>query len=61
MLALFMQTNDDGGPPYHCPIPDMKELFTADHWRWPDPPYLEAPHHGDLYEIGVVLKRHEVG
>ena len=39
LFMLFMQTGRRGGPPYDCPIPDMRALF-AD-WIWPDT--LEPP------------------
>ena len=60
LLALFMQTGKSEGPPYDCPLDDMRELFTAEHWRWPEPPYFQSPHHGAMHELGVILTRHEV-
>jgi len=57
LLALFMQTGDDGGPPFDCPMPDMRSLFAAERWQWPDGPALEVPHPHGLLERGYVLTR----
>jgi ubiquinone/menaquinone biosynthesis C-methylase UbiE len=59
LLALFMQTGEAGGPPYDCPVPDMKVLFSDEHWHWPEPPYFQSPHSGEMFEYAVELKRHE--
>ena len=59
LFALFMQTGEEGGPPYDCPILKMEELFSGEHWRWPDPPFFESHHSGQMFELGVVLKRHD--
>ncbi len=34
LFAHFMQTGQDGGPPFHCEIGDMRSLFTEDRWKW---------------------------
>ncbi len=34
LLAQFMQTNQEGGPPYHCEMQDMNELFSDKRWLW---------------------------
>ena len=59
LFALFMQTGTEGGPPYDCPIDDMRALFPQSRWRWPDEPYLSAAHPGreGMAEIGVILER----
>lgn len=57
LLALFMHTNREGGPPFHCPLADMRELFGDAVWRWPDSPYLHVPHSPGLFEVGVTLTR----
>ncbi len=36
LLAQFMQTGQPGGPPFHCDLQEMRELFPARHWRWSD-------------------------
>jgi len=34
LFVLFMQSGRDGGPPFDCPLPAMRPLFSA--WTWPD-------------------------
>ena len=34
LLAQFMQTGREGGPPYHCEMDTMQALFTDDKWIW---------------------------
>jgi hypothetical protein len=35
-FVLFMQTGVVGGPPFHCDMDDMRALFPASLWDWPD-------------------------
>jgi SAM-dependent methyltransferase len=57
LLALFMQTGREGGPPFDCPVPEMEVLFDASRWHWPDEAPLEVPHPNGLVERGFVLTR----
>ncbi len=57
LLALFMQTGQAGGPPYDCPVPDMRTLFDPARWQWPNEPALEVPHPTGLVEKGYALVR----
>lgn len=57
LLALFMQTGRAGGPPFDCPVPDMRELFAAARWDWPDAPPMTVPHPNGMVEQGFVLIR----
>lgn len=57
LLALFMQTGRAGGPPFDCPLPDMRTLFDEARWVWPDTPPLEVPHPNGFVEKGYVLIR----
>ena len=34
LLAQFMQTGREGGPPFHCELNDMHEIFLMDKWSW---------------------------
>ena len=34
IFAQFMQKGEEGGPPYHCEISDMEELFDYSRWQW---------------------------
>ena len=36
LFIMFMQTGSAGGPPFDCPLPAMRSLFTAPIWTWPD-------------------------
>ena len=36
LLAAFMQTGQEGGPPYHCELSDMNTLFSQQKWHWSD-------------------------
>ncbi|OGT90166.1 MAG: thiopurine S-methyltransferase [Gammaproteobacteria bacterium RIFOXYA12_FULL_61_12] len=55
--ALFMQTGREGGPPFHCALPRMHELFDTARWQWPQEPGIEVPHPNGLKELGFVLER----
>ncbi len=33
LFVLFMQSEREGGPPFDCPLPAMRALFSA--WAWP--------------------------
>ena len=57
LLALFMQTGRAGGPPFDCPLPDMRALFDEVNWLWPTEPALEVPHPNGLVEKGYALSR----
>ncbi len=57
LLALFMQTGTEGGPPFHCDIEAMRALFAAPDWRWPEalPPLVQHP--SGRAEQPAVLRR----
>ncbi|XBQ15571.1 MAG: methyltransferase domain-containing protein [Oceanicaulis sp.] len=60
LIALFMQKDERGGPPYGCSLPAMRELFSEDRWAWPEADRFTAfPHPalGGKAELGGVLKR----
>ncbi len=57
LLALFMQTGQEGGPPFHCDVAAMAALFPSARWRWPDEPPADWPHPGGRREAGVRLIR----
>jgi trans-aconitate methyltransferase len=44
LFILFMQTGKDGGPPFHCSVAAMRNLFDAAHWAWPDTLPEMVPH-----------------
>lgn len=57
LFALFMQTGQASGPPFHCDISEMRRLFPENRWRWPNDPPLEIPHPVGFIEKGYVLRR----
>jgi hypothetical protein len=57
LLAVFIRTGQAGGPPFDCPMPDMRSLCAPQRWQWPDEPPLEVPHPSGLVEQGYVLRR----
>ena len=60
LLALFMQKEERGGPPYGCDLETMRELFGSERWIWPsdaDFPAFGHPGLNDKAEIAVALER----
>lgn len=57
LFALFMQTGREGGPPYHCDLAAMRELFPDDLWIWPEQPAGRVEHPTGLHEQACVLVR----
>jgi len=59
LLALFMQKDERGGPPYGCDLDAMRALFSDARWQWPDTPLPAYPHPslGDKAERAAVLVR----
>ena len=55
LFMLFMQTGREGGPPFDCPIPAMRQLFQA--WQWPQAMPDPVPHGLGGAEQPVVLTR----
>jgi methyl halide transferase len=57
LVASFMQTGSEGGPPYHCDLDQMKALL-SEGWRWPDTAAKKVPHpRGDIFELAVEINR----
>jgi len=57
LLALFMQTGVDGGPPFHCDTSEMKELFNNSRWQWPESEGDAVPHPSGRHELAHLLIR----
>jgi hypothetical protein len=53
LFILFMLTGRDGGPPFDCPLPAMRSLFSA--WAWPDALPAPLPHGLGTVEQPAVL------
>ena len=56
LFALFMQSKRPDGPPFHCDLERMRELFPHDEWTWSDE-LKEIAHPSGLTEINAVLIR----
>lgn len=54
LFVLFMQTGRAGGPPFDCPVADMRRLFGA--WRWPEDLGAGLPHGLGTIEQPAVLR-----
>jgi len=54
LFALFMQTGVEGGPPFHCDVDVMRELFPDSRWQWHEEPQ-HSPHPSGRHEIGYRL------
>jgi len=57
LFALFMQTGREGGPPHHCELSQMRELFPDHLWIWPDAPQARVDHPNGLHELAHLLVR----
>ena len=57
LFALFMQTGQPGGPPFHCDLSAMAELFPARDWHWLDDQPQHAAHGDAREELGYRLER----
>lgn len=56
LAALFMQTGKDGGPPFHCELAAMRDLFGEDEWEW-DVQTFHSEHPMGIHELGCLLTR----
>jgi len=56
-FVLFMQTGVVGGPPFHCDMDDMRALFPASLWQWPDALPAVVAHSPGRVEQPAVLRR----
>lgn len=58
LFLLMMQTGTDTGPPFHCPVEEMRELFPDHRWQWPSQPPVHHDHpSGRVHEMATVLTR----
>jgi len=57
LFALFMQTPEDDGPPFHCDLEDMKTLFDDSRWYWQDVGHITSEHSDQKQELGRILIR----
>lgn len=61
LFALFMQTEREGGPPYHCDLTTMRSLFPTELWDWPEASVTRVDHPIGLHELAYRLVRRGAG
>ena len=57
LFILFMQSTRGGGPPFHCSLEEMHQLFAAPHWVWPETLISTVAHSAGLSEQPAILQR----
>ncbi|HCX88600.1 MAG TPA: thiopurine S-methyltransferase [Gammaproteobacteria bacterium] len=57
LVGAFMQTHREGGPPWHCPLDAIEQLFRAEQWLWPERKDRTIAHPSGLKELAIILKR----
>ena len=57
LLALFMQTGLEGGPPFHCDLLEMRRLFAGERWQWQEEAPTLVPHRNGRFELAFSLVR----
>lgn len=57
LLIQFMQTEEEGGPPFHCDISAMLNLFSSKRWMWSDEHMTEVVHSGGKHEKVYLLEK----
>ena len=57
LLAQFMQTGREGGPPFHCDISAMLDLFTTPRWKWGEERNTQTLHSGEKRERVYLLEK----
>ena len=57
LFAQFMQTEVEGGPPFHCDIAVMTELFVAQRWFWSEQHEKQVSHSDNKYEKIYLIEK----
>lgn len=58
LAALFLQRDGEGGPPFHCDLARMREIFPERDWLWPaEVPPASPPRLAGYSDIPVALRR----
>ncbi len=57
LFAQFMQTEQEGGPPFHCGISDMLALFSIQRWQWSEQYETQVIHSSGKYEKLYFLEK----
>jgi len=56
LAAMFMQKEGEGGPPFHCGIDAMRNLFPEETWQWGEQLY-RSEHQIGVCELAFLLTR----
>jgi methyl halide transferase len=59
LFAHFLQTDQPGGPPFHCDMSEMKTLFNTSKWEWPDEVPRKIEHPSGKHEFSCTLVRRQ--
>lgn len=57
IFAQFMQTGQEGGPPFHCAMSDMNDLFSERDWLWSEEYNSHGQEFGDKNELLYILEK----
>jgi len=57
LFAHFIQTGKNSGPPFHCDIHVMVNLFSPEKWLWSEEHETQIVHSDGLYEKVYSLKK----
>ena len=57
LFAQFMQTNEEGGPPYHCSIDHMNALFSKQSWLWSGEHISQEKEVGKMEHLYLLQKK----
>ena len=57
LFVQFMQTEEKGGPPFHCDMSMMMGLFYAERWKWSEQHETKNIHSKDKYEKMFMLEK----
>jgi methyl halide transferase len=57
LFALFMQTGEAGGPPWHCDPVAMRRLFVPSAWRWIETSDQPVAHPAGFHELPAILEQ----
>lgn len=56
VLAFFMQSGTDAGPPYQCTPEQMRDVFPLNRWQWPET-LTRVEHPTGMHELAGILVR----
>ena len=57
LFAQFMQTGQEGGPPFHCELNDMKVLFPQTAWNWSEEYSVQTKEPGKTERLFMIDKK----